>query len=49
MVTTMGVLIGYIIGNLFPSVMNSTIPGPVFMALIAIIFSYGVSTSRFAE
>src|ERR1700687_725808 len=43
MVATMGVLIGYIIGNLFPSVMNSTIPGPVFMALVAIIFSYGVA------
>src|SRR6202522_1589200 len=43
MVTTMGVLVGYIVGNLFPSVMNSTIPGPVFMALIAIIFSYAVS------
>src|ERR1700731_3839744 len=39
MVATMGVLIGYIIGILFPSVMNSTIPGPVFMALVAIIFS----------
>src|SRR6202045_4836973 len=43
MVATMGVLIGYIIGILFPSVMNSTVPGPVFMALVAIIFSYGVS------
>jgi APA family basic amino acid/polyamine antiporter len=43
MVTTMGVLIGYIVGNLFPSVMNSTIPGPVFMALIAIVFSYAVA------
>src|ERR1700722_11388974 len=43
MVTTMGVLVGYIVDNLFPSVMNSTIPGPVFMALIAIIFSYAVS------
>src|ERR1700689_3217338 len=47
MVTTMGVLVGYIIGNLFPSVMNSTIPGPVFMAFIAIIFSYAVSYIAF--
>jgi amino acid transporter len=43
MVATMGILVGYIVGTLFPSVMNSTIPGPVFMALIAIIFSYGVA------
>ena len=43
MVATMGVLIGYIIGNLFPSVMNSTIPGPVFMAAVAVVFSYGIA------
>src|ERR1700730_13947417 len=47
MVATMGVLIGYIVGNLFPSVMNSTIPGPVFMAFIAIVFSYGVAYIAF--
>src|ERR1700758_3952721 len=47
MVATMGVLIGYIIGILFPGMMNSTIPGPVFMALVAIIFSYGVSYIAF--
>ena len=43
MVATMGVLVGYIIGILFPTVMNSTIPGPVFMALVAVVFSYAVS------
>ncbi|HKM99921.1 MAG TPA: APC family permease [Candidatus Binataceae bacterium] len=43
MVATMGVMIGYIVGTLSPDFMNSGIPGPVFMALIAIIFSYAVS------
>jgi APA family basic amino acid/polyamine antiporter len=43
MVATMGIMVGYIVGTLFPSVLNSGIPGPVFMALIAIIFAYLVS------
>ncbi|HUO05858.1 MAG TPA: APC family permease [Candidatus Binataceae bacterium] len=43
MVATMGVLIGYITGSIFPDFMNSSIPGPVFMALIAVIFAYAVS------
>jgi len=42
MVATMGVMIGYIVGTLFPNVINSNIPGPVFMALVAVIFSYVV-------
>ncbi len=43
MVATMGVMIGYIIGNLAPNTLNAGIPGPVFMALVAIIFAYAVS------
>jgi len=43
MVATMGVMIGYIIGSIAPSTMNAGVPGPVFMALVAIIFSYAVS------
>jgi len=43
MVATMGVMVGYIVGNLAPSVINPTVPGPVFMAFIAIIFAYGVA------
>lgn len=43
MVATMGVLVGYIFGTLFPGVMNSTVPGPVFMALVAVAFSYFVA------
>ena len=43
MVATMGVMIGYIVGTIAPSTMNSGIPGPVFMALIAVIFSFAVA------
>jgi amino acid transporter len=47
MVATMGVMIGYIVGTLMPSTMNPGVPGPVFMALIAIIFSYLVAYIAF--
>jgi amino acid transporter len=43
MVATMGVMIGYIIGSVAPSTMNAGVPGPVFMALVAVIFSYFVA------
>jgi amino acid transporter len=43
MVATMGVMIGYIFGNIMPSVINPAVPGPVFMAFIAIIFAYLVA------
>jgi amino acid transporter len=47
MVATMGVMIGYIAGSLAPSFMNAAVPGPVFMALIAIVFSYVVAYIAF--
>jgi len=43
MVATMGIMVGYIVGTLAPGSMNSGVPGPVFMALIAVIFSFVVS------
>jgi basic amino acid/polyamine antiporter, APA family len=43
MVATIGIMIGYIVGSIAPNFMNAAIPGPVFMALIAIIFSYIIS------
>jgi basic amino acid/polyamine antiporter, APA family len=43
MVATMGIMVGYIVGSLAPGAMNSAIPGPVFMALIAVIFSFFVA------
>ena len=43
MVATMGIMVGYIVGTLAPGSMNAAIPGPVFMALIAVVFSFVVS------
>src|SRR5580700_10081265 len=43
MVATIGVMIGYIVGSIAPNYMNAGIPGPVFMALIAVISSYAIS------
>jgi len=36
-------MIGYIVGIFFPNVINSGTPGPVFMALIAIIAAFGIA------
>jgi APA family basic amino acid/polyamine antiporter len=47
MVATMGVMIGYIVGSVAPGMMNAAIPGPVFMALVAVIFSYAVAYIAF--
>jgi len=43
MVATIGIMIGYIVGSIAPNSMNAGIPGPVFMALIAIISAYAIS------
>jgi basic amino acid/polyamine antiporter, APA family len=43
MVATIGIMIGYIVGNFAPSVINAGTPGPVFMALVAIIFAFLVA------
>src|SRR5580658_5754488 len=47
MVATMGVLVGYIVGSMAPNSMNPGIPGPIFMALVAVIFSYAVAYIAF--
>src|SRR5271156_1595979 len=47
MVATIGIMLGYIFGTLFPGTMNSGVPGPVFMALVAIIFAYVVAYIAF--
>src|SRR5208282_4169599 len=47
MVATMGVMVGYIVGSIAPNFMNAATPGPVFMAVIAIIFSYFVAYIAF--
>ena len=40
MVGTMGLLCGYVAGTLYPNFMNASNPGPVFMMLVAIGFSF---------
>jgi len=43
MVATTGIFVGYVVGFRFPTFMSGGNPGPVFMALIAIIFSFFVA------
>ena len=43
MAATIGIMIGYIVGNFFPGVMNAGTPGPVFMAFVAILAAFGIS------
>src|SRR6202167_2790609 len=40
MVATTGVFVGYVIGFLFPNFMSASNPGPLFMALVAVVFSF---------
>jgi amino acid transporter len=42
MVAVTGVFVGYVVGFLYPNIMNGSNPGPLFMALIAIAFSFFV-------
>jgi len=43
MVGVMGILCGYLVGTLWPSFMSATNPGPVFMALVAVVFSFAIA------
>jgi len=43
MVATTGIFCGYIVGFLWPNVMSGSNPGPVFMALVAVAFSFFVA------
>ena len=43
MVAVMGVVCGYVTGTVWPSFMSASNPGPAFMAVIAIVFSFGVA------
>jgi basic amino acid/polyamine antiporter, APA family len=48
MAATIGIMIGYIVGNFFPGVINSGTPGPVFMALVAVLAAFGISYIAYA-
>ncbi len=39
MVAVTGVFVGYVVGFLYPNVMSGSNPGPLFMALVAVLFS----------
>lgn len=43
MVATTGIFVGYVVGFLFPGFLSGSNPGPLFMALVAIVFSFFVA------
>jgi amino acid transporter len=43
MVAVTGVFCGYVVGFLFPNFMSGANPGPLFMALVAVVFSFFVA------
>ena len=43
MVATTGIFVGYVVGFLYPNFLSGSNPGPVFMALVAIVFSFFVA------
>ncbi len=43
MVGVTGIIFGYLAGTLWPSFMSATNPGPVFMMLVAVVFSFVIA------
>jgi amino acid transporter len=43
MVGVTGVFVGYVVGFLYPTFMSGSNPGPIFMALVAIVFTFAVA------
>lgn len=43
MVATTGIFVGYVVGFLYPGFLSGSNPGPVFMAMVAIVFSFFVA------
>jgi APA family basic amino acid/polyamine antiporter len=43
MVAVTGVFVGYVVGFLWPNLMSGGNPGPVFMALVAVVFTFAVA------
>jgi APA family basic amino acid/polyamine antiporter len=43
MVGVTGVIVGYLVGTLYPSFMSASNPGPLFMMLVAVVFSFAVA------
>jgi basic amino acid/polyamine antiporter, APA family len=43
MVATTGIFVGYIVGFLYPNFLSGSNPGPLFMAIVAVLFSFFVA------
>src|SRR5580693_4424657 len=43
MVATTGIFCGYVVGTLWPNFMSASNPGPAFMMVVAILFTFGVA------
>jgi len=43
MVGVMGILVGYLVGTIWPNFMSASNPGVAFMMLVAIVFSFAVA------
>jgi amino acid transporter len=43
MVAVTGVVIGYVTGTLWPGFMSASNPGPIFMMIVAVLFSFGIA------
>ena len=43
MVGVMGILCGYLVGEIWPNFMSASNPGPAFMMAVAVVFSFGVA------
>src|SRR3989449_3145129 len=43
MVGVMGMLCGYLVGTIWPTFMSASLPGPAFMALVAVVFSFVIA------
>jgi APA family basic amino acid/polyamine antiporter len=43
MVAVTGIFCGYVVGTLWPNAMSATNPGTLFMMVVAVVFTFGVS------
>src|SRR6266568_2782122 len=43
MVGVMGILCGYLVGTIWPNFMSASNPGPAFMMVVAVVFSFAIA------
>src|SRR6266702_4918813 len=43
MVGVTGIFVGYVVGTLYPTFMSGSNPGPIFMMLVAVVFTFAVA------